>query len=394
MLSQQQKQEVLELCRQLVRAKGYSGEEQDAAAVLKTYFEGHGFDEVTTDACGNITGVINGSRPGPCIVFDGHIDTVPVNEKEWSVDPFAAEIKDGRVYGRGTSDMKGAVAAMSCAAAFFAEKTGRDFPGKIVVAGIVQEELFEGIASGFVCDRYQPDYVVIGEASDLNLKISQRGRAEIVVETFGKTAHSAHPERGNNAVLSMCKAISAISAIPAAEHPKMKKGILVLTDIKSDPYPGSSCVPAYCKVTYDRRTLVGETRESVLATVGHCLAELERVDPTVHARASYASGTGVCYTGREISAEKFFPAWLYEEGEDFVQACLKELRADGFEPEIAGYDFCTNGSCYAGERGIRTIGLGPSREDLAHTVDEYIEIAQLDGAALNYMAIMRALLRQ
>jgi putative selenium metabolism hydrolase len=394
MLNNENEKRVIKLCQDLVRVKSYSGEEEIVAGVLKAFFEEQGFDEITTDSCGNIIGVINGNRPGPTLVFDGHIDTVPVPDaNKWSEDPFGAEIKGTRIYGRGTSDMKGGVAAMAMATSVFAKKTNRDFCGKIVIAGIVHEELFEGVASKYVCDAYSPDYVVIGEASDLNLKIGQRGRAEIVIETFGTPAHSAHPEKGNNAVYSMCKVIEAVNNIPLVNHPLLKQGILVLTDIKSDPYPGSSCVPAYCRATYDRRTVVEETKESVLAPILACIKELEEKDPKIKAKASYASSSNLCYTGKLVSAEKFFPAWLYNENDDFIQACLSELREDGFNPEIAIYDFCTNGSYYAGVKGIKTIGLGPSKEYLAHTIDEYIEISQLKDAVVCYMSVLKALMK-
>ena len=81
--------------------------------------------------------------------------------------------------------MKGAVAAMTCAAAAFAADTGKVFPGEIYVAGVVHEECFEGVAARAISQAVKPDYVVIGEASHLNLKVGQRGRGEIVVETFG-----------------------------------------------------------------------------------------------------------------------------------------------------------------------------------------------------------------
>ena len=88
---------------------------------------------------------------------------------------------------------------------------------------------------------------------------------------------------------------------------------------------------------------------------------------------------------------------LYQAGssekEAFVQAILTELHAIGQEPEVTQYSFCTNGSHYAGEAGIKTIGLGPSREDLAHTDDEYIELEQLIKACEGYYAVMKALLR-
>ena len=92
--------------------------------------------------------------------------------------------------------MKGQTSAMIAAAAYFAEDFKKDFAGDIFVAGVVHEEIFEGVSARKISEAVKPDYVVIGESSELNLKIGQRGRAEIVIETFGKPAHSANPEKG------------------------------------------------------------------------------------------------------------------------------------------------------------------------------------------------------
>nr|SUY25295.1 peptidase [Clostridioides difficile] len=92
--------------------------------------------------------------------------------------------------------MKGQYTAMMSAVAYFAKDTNRDFAGELYVAGVVHEEIFEGVSAREISKAVQPDYVVIGESSELNLKIGQRGRGEIVVETFGKPAHSANPEKG------------------------------------------------------------------------------------------------------------------------------------------------------------------------------------------------------
>ena len=113
-------EQVVALCQDLVRQRSYSGEEKGVVDVLSARMKELGFDEVTVDRYGNIIGCIRGSRPGKKILFDGHIDTVPVTEeKEWQYPPFAAEIHDGKIYGRGTSDMKGAVAAMATLLAGF-----------------------------------------------------------------------------------------------------------------------------------------------------------------------------------------------------------------------------------------------------------------------------------
>lgn len=394
MMDEKRKQELLALAKGLVTKQSYSGCEGAAAAELKAYMERAGFDEVLTDRYGNVIGKIKGNRPGPKVLFDGHIDTVPVaNPDAWTHDPFAGEIVDGKLYGRGTSDMKGAVASFAAAASFFAQDTGRDFAGEVYVDGAVHEECFEGVASRSVSEIVKPDYVVIGEASLCNLKIGQRGRAEIVVETFGVPAHSANPDKGVNAVYGMCKVVDAIQKLPCTEHPILGKGILELTDIKSTPYPGASVVPSYCRVTYDRRLLVGETKESVLAPLQSLLDEMMAQDPKLKAKVSYAVGEESCYTGETIQGERFFPGWLYSENDDFVQDILKELHAIGQTPDVTHYSFCTNGSHYAGEAGIKTIGLGPSPENLAHTDDEYIELEQLYKVCESYQAIMRALLR-
>lgn len=394
MLEKEKEQEVISLCQSMIQAQSYSGHEDQAAKILTEYFKSHGYDEVITDDYGNVIGHIRGKQPGPKVLFDGHMDTVPVtNEAEWLYPPFGAEIHDGKIYGRGTSDMKGALSAMACAGATFAEKTDKNFAGDIYVAGVVHEECFEGVAARSISKLVKPDYVIIGEASNLNIKIGQRGRAEIVVETFGKPAHSANPEKGINAVYKMAKVIEEIRKLEPTFHPVLGKGILELTDIKSSPYPGASVVPEYCRATYDRRLLTGETKESVLKPLQELCERMEAEDPQLKVKVSYATGKETCYTGNKITGERFFPGWLYDEKESFVQDVYQELTANGYQPEITQYNFCTNGSHYAGEAGIKTLGIGPSRENLAHTVGEYIEIDQLTKVTDCYGYVMKALLK-
>jgi acetylornithine deacetylase/succinyl-diaminopimelate desuccinylase-like protein len=121
---------------------------------------------------------------------------------------------------------------------------------------------------------------------------------------------------------------------------------------------------------------------------------MKRNDADFRASVHFASGAERCYTGEEISGERFFPGWVFDTGDEFVQAALAGLRDAGLDPEITQYSFCTNGSHYAGEAGIRTIGFGPSRENLAHTIDEYIEIDQLLKSVEGYYGILGAVLRR
>lgn len=383
----------VELTQKLVRRQSYSGNEKGVSEELTKFFKENGFDDVHVDKYGNTIGHIKGSKPGPKIVFDGHMDTVPVtDESEWQYPPFEAEIHDGKIYGRGTSDMKGALASMAVAASNFKEKTGGDFAGEIFVAGIVHEECFEGVAAREVSAYAKPDYVIIGEASNCNVKIGQRGRAEIKIEVLGKPAHSANPEKGINAVYKMCKVIEAIKTLKPTHHDRLGDGILELVDIKSSPFPGASVVPEKCVATYDRRLLVNETKESVLAPINELLEKLMKEDSELKVRAYYTKADEKCFTGEIIEGERFFPGWIFDEDENWVEKVVAKLKDKGQTPEITQYNFCTNGSHYAGEAKIKTLGIGPSRENLAHTVNEYIEISELEKVVDSYEAVMEALL--
>jgi putative selenium metabolism hydrolase len=393
MLDKKREELVVDLCRELIQRQSYSGSEDAVAHRMVLAFRELGYDDTFVDAYGNVIGQLNGNRPGKSILFDGHIDTVPVPDpSKWKHDPFSGELLDRKIYGRGASDMKGAMSAMIAAASFFASDTRKHFPGNIYVAGVVQEECFEGIAARLISRRINPDYVVIGEASELNLKRGQRGRAEVVVETFGKPAHSANPEAGVNAVYKMADLIGRIREIPTSSHEVLGRGILELTDIKSSPYPGASVLPDYCRATYDRRLLIGETRDTVLRPIRALVETMRKDDPEFRADVSFVTGSEKCYTGARIEGERFFPGWLYDDQDEFVQAAYSGLCEVGLNPQITQYSFCTNGSHYAGEAGIKTIGFGPSREDLAHTIDEYIEVDQLLKATAGYYGILKSVL--
>ena len=385
-------QAMLELCRQLIQRPSYTGDEKEVAGLLQSVMVALGFEAVRLDAAGNVIGEIRGRQPGPTILFDGHIDTVEVSDREkWSVDPFAGVIKDGRLYGRGASDMKCALAAMVYGLAPFV-KHKDTLKGSIVISGTVCEETFEGLALGKVVAAVKPDYVVIGEASGLSLKRGQRGRAEIVAKTFGKAAHSSNPGAGKNAVYMMMKLVERILKTAVPRDSFLGDGIIELTDIVSAPYPGASVVPHECRVTFDRRLLVGESEASVLAPLEKCIAELALADDGFRAGVEIVRAEQICYTGEALAGSRFFPAWVLPATHPLVSGALAGLRRSGLDPAVTKYSFCTNGSYSAGIAGIPTVGFGPGREDGAHVRDEYMELTQLTGAAVGYQAIAASML--
>lgn len=379
---------LLGFCRRLIQIRSYTGEEQAVAEeIVKTMTE-LGYDQAFIDDYGNVVGIIHGASEGPTILFDGHIDTVEVSDEvSWTTPPFGADIMNGRIFGRGASDMKGALAAMIYGLSRMTEAKN-SMHGKVVVTGTICEETFEGLGLSKVIEKtVRPDYVVIGEASALSLKRGQRGRAEICLETFGKAAHSSNPAIGKNAVLMMLDLMAEVKQIPVPEDPFLGRGILELTDIISLPYPGASVVPHHCRVTLDRRLLVGETEENVLKPFRSCIDKLQARDPHFQAKVSIVEASQTCHTGAEMSGKRFFPAWILPQQDAFVQSALQGLRWTGIEPEVTKYSFCTNGSYSAGIAGIPTIGFGPGDEAGAHVVDESIDISQVNAAAEGYLGI-------
>ncbi len=394
MLSEKRQDILVDLCREMIRIPSPSGCEARVACLIEKTMEQSGFDEVSVDRFGNVVGKIVLGKGGKRILLEGHMDHVDVSDPSmWIYDPFGGTLVNGKIYGRGSTDMKGNLAAMIKAASFVKEDLSGELDGEILVGGCVHEECFEGVASEEIAKNFRPDYVVIGEPSGLTLKRGQRGRAEILLETFGKNAHSSNPSVGINAVKKMMKAILAIeNGFTPKRHPVLGEGILEVTDIISSPYPGASVVPDRCSATFDRRLLENETKEEVLGQVRDFLAPLIADDPQMKVSVSLARGEEKCYTGETISAERFAPGWIFPEDSPFVKASLEGLRSVGQDPEISHYYFCTNGSYYAGKAGIPTVGFGGSLETLAHVDDEYIEVDHLVKACEGYFGIIRSVL--
>jgi putative selenium metabolism hydrolase len=379
------KQALIEFTQRLVRQKSLSGEEGPVTQIVVEEMRRLGFDKVWVDENGSAIGVIEGKQPGKTILFDAHTDTVGIAPGSvWTKDPFGGEIMDGYLYGRGAADMKGALAAMVYAAGSVDRSK---LAGRVVVSASVLEEVYEGGALKTVMDAVNPDYVVIGESSNLNLVHGGRGRAEIHLETIGKPSHSSSPQLGVNAVHLMMKVIEAVEKVKLGEHPLLGPAILALTDIISEPYPGYSVIPSRCKATYDRRLLTGETVDEVLGVI-QSLPELK----DIHFKAVIAQGEHKAYTGKILTCTKFFPAWELDTNHPFIQSALNGLRAAGLNPGLSAYRFCTNAAYSMGQARVPTIGFGPGTEADAHVVDERLSLESLEKVAAGYVGIIQAVL--
>lgn len=376
---------LITFAQELVRLPSLSGEERDVADRVQSEMESLGFDRVWMDANGSVVGVIEGAHDGKTILLDAHIDTVGISPgAPWVHDPFGAVIENGAIYGRGVADMKGALAAMVHAAAALDRSA---LAGRVAVSASTLEEVLEGVALRTVMDATQPDFVVIGESTDLNVSRGGRGRAEVHLTTIGRPSHSSAPHLGRNAVLDMMRVIAAVEQIELGADPVMGPAIFALTDIVSEPYPGHSVIPSICKVTYDRRLLPGETATNVLSAITDAPGLAD-----IHLRAEIGVGEYTAFTGAKQRAEKFFPAWLMPEDDPFVTASLAALNAVDIPARLTAYRFCTNAAYSAGVAHIPTVGFGPATEADAHVIDERLKIDDLLAAAKGYRAIIESVL--
>lgn len=377
-------QRLVQFAQDLIRERSMSGEEQAVVARIIAEMTALGFDRVWVDDFGSAVGVIQGDLPGPTLLLDGHCDIVDAIPEDWTHHPFEAVIEGEYLYGRGVADMKAALAAMVYAAASVDRRTLR---GSVAVSATVLEEVMEGVALQQVMDVLHPAAVIIGESTNFVLNRAGRGRAEMVVETFGKSAHSSSPQAGLCAVHEMIRLIEAVDAAPMPEHPVIGRAQIVLTDMISEPYPGHSVVPNRCRVSYDRRLIPGETPEGIVAAI-ESLPALEGIQH----RITVLDGEEKTYTGKTLKGLKFFPAWSFDEAHPVVAAALRGLQNAGMPTRLGSFGFCTNGSYSAGIAGVPTLGFGPGVEADAHTVNERMKVADIEKAAAGFLGMIQSIL--
>lgn len=406
---------VIQTIQKSISIPSLSGQEEEVTKYLMRTASRLGFNHVGTDRMGNLVAeAVIGSGRGPSVVLSGHTDTVNAEAESWDprTPPWAGTIRDGRLYGRGAADMKSALVSMLYAAAALIQNPG-NCSGRITLVGTVVEELFEGICFLEALKAIHPDFIIIGEASGGRINIGQRGRAEIVITSFGQEQHASTGREVVNAIEQSAYVIDAFHRCYRSEvDPILGKRNIVPTNIQIpvggggglDGRGGNSTVPRRVEITYDIRTLVGDTRESIIRLVRENLDPANKIarelypkfqDPAI----KLAAGGTRTWTGVTIEAEKFAPAWKTDpESPLVVKAIRGAKQAKGKRPPLGHYSFCTDGSAIVPyrkafpEREISIIGYGPGEESQAHTVNESVPLDDLKEVLRGYEGICRELL--
>ena len=336
----------------------------------------------------NVIARIEGKQSGPCVHFNGHLDVV-VTGNGWTVDPFEGLVREGKIYGRGTCDMKGGLASAVIAMEAILEES-IDFPGVIEISGTVDEETggYGGVAflaeKGFF-SKPRVDNVIIPEPLNVDrVCLGHRGAWWAEVETFGRIAHGSMPFLGDSAIRHMSAFLELIESrlFPALDKKQTRmqvvpegarRSTLNLQAVhggEAESFQGlpSPCVPDSCRLIMDRRFLIEEDITEVKAEVTNLLDELADSRPNFR------------YQIRDIM--EFLPT-MTDADAPVVQAVSSAIQSIlGKTPEHVispgTYD----------QKHIARIGhlhdciaYGPGILDLAHQPDEYIVIDDMVTAA-------------
>ena len=373
-------EELIALTQEMVRTPSPTYEEGPLAELLVRELKGR-LNEVWVDDAGNVLGILDGGRPGPTVLFNGHMDHVDPGDMP---DPYSGALMDGArfgvpgqvIYGRAAMDMKGALAAM-VAAVDDLKRTG--FAGRLLFTAVVQEEPAVGFGAraavrNLLARGERPAVAVIGEATNGNVYLGHRGRLEFEVTTFGRTAHASNPDRGINAVYLMAEFIRALPTLPLPEHPLAGRCTYAVTRISCSP-GRLSVVPDRCDLTLDVRYLPGEAPDRPERDLRAILGRLEAEVPNFRA---------------ELRRTKDMPPFLTPPEHPAAQLLRAVAEGVSGRPVSFGtWRFGTDGTFIANEFGIPTLGYGPGDEWFAHTPEEHLPVNQLLVARQVYAEFVR-----
>lgn len=384
LLTPQNQTACIDFLRDLVRIRSYSGDEGEIAARVADEMRKLGFHQVYRDRAGNIVGRVG--KGTQRLLFDGHMDTVGIgNPATWQDDPFSGQVQDGMLYGRGSVDMKGGLAAMIYGVRALLDADALP-KGEVVVAAVVHEEPAEGVAIRSLIDDegLWPSFVVLGEPTNLEIALGHRGRVELLVSTEGRACHGSAPELGENALYAASKVIFGIELLAGqlGEDPKLGKGSIAVTGIDC-PSSSRNMVPDHCELIIDRRLTLGETRERAVSEI-HQILQREGVRGDVRV----ATRETRTYTGHIDRGLEYYPPWLMPEDSPLVKAAARGVeRALERKPKLRVWGFSTDGAYTRGEAGIPTVGFGPGDDRLAHTANEQVRVADVLLAVEGYAQI-------
>ena len=338
---------------------GARGEGEIAAAVARHMRELGLQVHVEEVAAGrpNVIGVLEGPVLGPTLMYCGHLDTVGV---EGMAAPFTPVERDGRLFGRGSQDMKSGVAAMIDAIRLAAS---RGFTrGRIVIAAVIDEE-YASIGADALVTRWKADLAVVTEPTDLKIGVAHKGFAWLDVETRGRAAHGSRPRDGRDAIVRMGRVLQRLEALDRDLQSRPPHPLIGTASLHASIITGGrelSSYPDRCVLRMERRTVSGESGEDAEREVHGILESLAREDREFEAEARLTFAR---------------PAYEIPAGHPLPGSVAAALASEGLPAEMVGMSFWTD-AAVLGSAGIPTVLFGPGGAGL-HGREEYVIVADV-----------------
>ena len=365
----------IELTRELVALESINpgGSESACARFLGDLYQTHGFSVRYHEFAPGRSSVVayrGGGVGSRYLCFAGHIDTVPLGPSEWSVSPFGGELRDGKLYGRGTTDMKAGVAAYTCAALELGPELD-DGPGLLLIMAAGEETGCEGSRplGAELADEFSVGAMVVGEPTYNQPKVGHRGALWLRMTATGKSAHGSMPEHGINALYKAARAVSKLEDFDfnVARHAYLGGNSLSVGNLHAGL--NVNVVPDRATLEVDIRTIPGVDHQQISDGLrGYLASDVDRIDPFVDL-------DGV-WTDPENS-------WVQR----VFDLCAPVL---GERPEVAALPFFTDAAVLQPAfGGVPTVILGPGDTHMAHQTDEYCTVDRIPVAVNLYQAIIR-----
>lgn len=368
--------------QQLVRTPSENppGEEAAAAALTSAFCNELGLDVEAHEIEPGRPSVVARWRggDGPTLCYCSHIDVVPAGDPAlWERDPYSGAIEGGRMHGRGSSDAKGPVAAALEAVAIL-RAAGWTPNGTLELALVADEETMGFKGAGHLVEQkiLAPDVAIVGEPTSLRVVRAQRGASWFRLTTRGVAGHGSAPERGVNAIKHMAEVLLHLEdTLPDVTHPLVGGPTINVGTIRGGEKV--NIIPAACVAEIDRRTVPGETRESVVAGIEEAVERARRRFPDVDAHVDLA-----------FFAESFeVPA----EARVVTTAVDAISTTTGRAVDVIGFRGASDAR-FLFETGADVIVCGPGDITLAHTARESIDLAELEHGAVAYAKAFASLL--
>ncbi|MGC8974725.1 MAG: M20/M25/M40 family metallo-hydrolase [Thermoprotei archaeon] len=379
--------DVVKLLKELVSVKSLPGGEESLANTVKEYLGYTGVDKVFIDSVGNVIAPVRGGGLG-VVVVEGHLDTVDAGDlSQWVVDPFSGAEIEGRVYGRGTVDMKGAIASQ-----IKSLEDLRSLESDLYVVYTVHEEIIEGVALRHALRdslRIRPDVIVTGEATSLKLGLGHRGRAVVDLEISGVSAHASMPSEGINslegAALAVLRVADMSSKLPSHELLGSESATATLIDCQPKIQPQ---IPDKCLVTVDHRLLPGRSEADIIRIYEDVCSQVKNLR-NAGCKPLLREEETRSWKGYILRTKELFPGWINEDA-SLTKTLIGSLKKVYNNISRHYWRFSTD-LVIVSEFNARGIGLGPGEETLAHKPNEYVEIAELRKAVDMYRLMFQEL---